>query len=163
MLNIETTNLIQRSTAIIALGLLAVQLYFNNSSKILNYFVYLFIFIQPILIILGRYIFNSDFDPFYMYTDVCAICGSKSEYMINFLRIAFYSISVALFAPYFKLPKYLEYFYFIGFYSLSLYLYNTGPIVKTNYFVLFFWVCQIVVLVSFSKMFPKFKKPMFMI
>ena len=89
MLTIGNINLIQRTAAIIGLGLLAFQIYTNTSQKLFSYSMYLFIFIQPILVILSRYIFNSDLDPFYMYTDLCVLCDGRGEFIINFLRIAF--------------------------------------------------------------------------
>lgn len=167
MLTIEYINLIQRTIAIIALGLLSVQIYTNTNKKIFTYFMYLFIFIQPILVILSRYIFNSDLDPFYMYTDLCVLCDGRGEFIINFLRIAFYAVSIAIFAPVFgyldktikRYEKYLRYFYFVGFYSLSLYLFNSGPIIKASWFVLFFWICQIVVLVKVFKEVKEVFKP----
>lgn len=166
MITIETINLVQRITTIIALVLLSLQIYTNNSKKILVYLTYTFIFVQPLLVILSRYIFNSHLDPFYMYTDLCVMCDGKTEYYINFLRIAFYSASLAIFAPLLKNEskwlkknwKLLEYLYYAGFYSLSLYLYNTGPIVKEKWFVYVFWIAQIAVLVSIVKEIKKLIK-----
>ena len=163
MLTIENINLIQRAAAILALGLLSIQIYTNTNKKLFTYFMYLFIFIQPILIILSRYIFNSDMDPFYMYTDLCVLCDGRGEFIINFLRISFYAVSIAVFAPIFgyfdktikKYEKYLSYFYYVGFYSLSLYLYNSGPLTKPKLFILFYWACQLIVV---SKMLILIKK-----
>ncbi len=129
--------------------------------------MYLFIFIQPILVILSRYIFNSDLDPFYMYTDLCVLCDGRGEFIVNFLRISFYAVSIAVFAPFFgyldktikKYEKYLRYFYFVGFYSLSIYLFNSGPIIKPLWFTIFFWICQIVVLMKIFKEIKEVLKP----
>jgi hypothetical protein len=165
MIDINTLNLIQRNTAIFALLFLTIYLTFYKtkiSKNILNinlFVIFALIFIQPILVVISRYLFNSNFDPFYMYTDMCALCGSKYEYMINFLRISFYSVCVATIVPFLKnMDKWLknnfkifEYLFFVGFYSLSIYLYNTGPIVKTNVFLLLFWICQVFTLVSLFK------------
>ncbi len=167
MFTIDNINLIQRTTAVIAMVLLSVQIYSNTNKKIFTYFMYLFIFIQPILVILSRYIFNSDLDPFYMYTDLCVLCDGRGEFIINFLRIAFYSVSIAVFAPVFgyldktikKYEKYLRYFYFVGFYSLSIYLFNSGPIIKPLWFVALSWVCQIVVLMKVFKEIKDVFKP----
>jgi hypothetical protein len=159
MLTIENINLIQRITAIIALGLLSVQIFSDTSKKIYTYFMYLFVFIQPILVVLSRYIFNSDLDPFYMYTDICVLCDGRGEYIINFLRISFYATSIAVFAnflPYIdrwfkKNWHFFKYFYFVGFYTLSIYLYNSGPLTKPKLFTLFFWICQALVLFKIFK------------
>ncbi len=167
MLTVENINLIQRLIAILALVLLSIQIYTNTNKKLFTYFMYLFIFVEPILVILARYIFNSDIDPFYMYTDLCVLCDGRGEFIINFLRIAFYSVSIAVFAPLFgyldktikMYEKYLYYFYFVGFYSLSLYLFNSGPIIKPLWFVVFFWVCQIVVLMKIFKEIKEVLKP----
>lgn len=167
MLTVENINLIQRLIAILALVLLSIQIYTNTNKKLFTYFMYLFIFVEPILVILARYIFNSDLDPFYMYTDLCVLCDGRGEFIINFLRIAFFSVSIAVFAPLFgyldktvkRYEKYLYYFYFVGFYSLSLYLFNSGPIIKPLWFVALFWVCQIVVLMKVFKEIKEIFKP----
>lgn len=168
MLTVEYINLIQRSAAIIALGLLALQILTNTNKKLFTYFMYLFIFIQPILVILSRYVFNSDLDPFYMYTDLCVLCDGRGEFIINFLRIAFYAVSIAVFVPIFKdYDKFLKTFhqkvtsfaYFVGFYALSLYLYNSGPIIKSNLFMIFFWGCELIVVSKIFKMVKPILKP----
>lgn len=159
MLTVENINLVQRLTAIIALGLLSVQIFSDTSKKIYTYFMYLFVFTQPILAVLSRYIFNSDLDPFYMYADICVLCDGRGEYVINFLRISFYATSIAVFAnllPYvdkwFKRNwQPFKYLYFVGFYTLSIYLYNSGPLTKPKLFTLFFWICQALVLIKIFK------------
>lgn len=157
MFTLENINLLQRTVSLIALFLLAVQISSNTNKKLFTFFMYLFVLIQPFLIILARYVFNSDLDPFYMFTDLCVLCGNKSEFTVNFLRIAFYAVSVAVFVPLIKnydkfLKKYSEVFYhgvasfayFVGFYSLSIYVFNTSPIIKSNMFLLYFWGLQAV-------------------
>lgn len=154
MTNLAIVNLVQSITALIAFVLLVVQIYYQTSKKTYIYLTYFFVFIQPILIILSRYFLYHDFDPFYMYTDLCLLCGKKYEYDINFLRIFFYSISIAVFAPYFKNInkwfnvnwKLFNYFFFFGFYSLSIYLYNTSPYSNLKLFTYFFWLGQAAVL-----------------
>lgn len=154
MITLENINLIQRNVSLIALFLLAIQIFTNTNKKLFTFFMYLFVLIQPFLIILGRYIFNSDLDPFYMFADLCVLCGNRFEFTINFLRIAFYSVSVAVFAPVFKnydklLKRYWRYseiLMYVGFYSLSIYVFNSSPIIKSNLFLLYFWGLQIVVL-----------------
>ena len=144
MTNLAIVNLVQSITAIIAFVFLTLQICTN--AKIFKYLTYFFVFIQPILIIISVYFLYGRLDPFYMYTDLCLLCGKKYEYDINFLRIVFYAISIAFFAPYFKLSKYFNYLYYIGFYSLSIYLYNTSPYSNLKLFIYFFWLAQAVVL-----------------
>ncbi len=160
MLTIENINLIQRTAAIIALGLLSLQIYTKSSKKIFTYFMYLFIFVQPILVVLSRYIFNSDLDPFYMYTDLCVLCDGRGEFIINFLRISFYTVSIAVFIPVFKdWNKFIKSYYnevstvayYAGFYTLAIYLYLSGPLVKSELFNLYFWSCQLLVLFKIFK------------
>ncbi len=159
MTNLEIVNLVQRSTAIVAFALLALQIYLKTNRKVLGFVTYFFVFIQPVLILLSMYIYSSRFDPFYMYTDLCVLCGGKYEYYINFLRIAFYTVSIAFISPYFKSInnwfktnwKLLTNFYYLGFYSLSIYLYNTGPVTKSRLFTIFFLLCQVVVLANIYK------------
>lgn len=152
MLTIENINLAQRTVSLIALGLLAVQISLNTNKKLFTFFMYLFVLVQPFLIILARYIFNSDLDPFYMFTDLCVLCGNRTEFTVNFLRIAFYSVTIAVFVPLIKnydnfLKKYWKYsemFFFVGFYALSIYVFNSSPLIKSNLFLLYFWGLQVV-------------------
>ncbi|MEK7472865.1 MAG: hypothetical protein AAB625_02380 [Patescibacteria group bacterium] len=152
MTRLGIVNLTQSITAIIAFIFLTLQIYSN--AKIFKILTYFFIFIQPILIIISIYFLYARFDPFYMYTDLCLLCGKKYEYDINFLRIAFYAVSFAVFAPYFKNInnwfktnwKLLRYLYYLGFYSLSIYLYNTSPFSNSKLFIILFYLAQAVVL-----------------
>lgn len=152
MLTLENINLVQRTVSLIALGLLAVQISLNTNKKLFTFFMYLFVLIQPFFIILARYIFNSDLDPFYMFTDLCVLCGNKAEFTVNFLRIAFYSVTLAVFVPIIKnydnfLKKYWKYsevFYYVGFYALSIYVFNSSPLIKSNLFSFYFWGLQAV-------------------
>jgi hypothetical protein len=163
MLTLENINLIQRTISLIALGLLAVQISTNTNKKLFTFFMYLFVLIQPFLIILARYIFNSDLDPFYMFTDMCVLCGNRVEYTVNFLRIAFYAVSVAVFVPLIKnydnfLKKYWKYsvlFFFVGFYALSIYVFNSSPLIKSNLFLFYFWGLQGVVIWGIFKRIKK--------
>ncbi len=163
MLTLENINLAQRIVSLIALLLLSIQISSNTNKKLFTFFMYLFVLIQPFLIILARYIFNSDLDPFYMFTDLCVLCGNKAEFTVNFLRIAFYSVSVAVFVPLIKnydkfLKKYWKYsevFYYVGFYALSIYVFNSSPLIKSNMFLLYFWGLQVFVL---AKMIEKIKR-----
>lgn len=163
MITLESINLIQKITSLIALGLLTVQIFTNTNKKLFTFLMYFFVFVQPFLIILSRFIANSDLDPFYMFTDICAICGNKSEYTINFIRIVFYSVSVAVFVPIFKnydnwLKKYWKHseaLYYVGFYALSIYVFNSAPLIKSNLFLLYFWGCQFFVVLNLCKNFLK--------
>ena len=155
MVNVVTINLIQSYIAIITLGLLTIQILWNIQNKFYKYFAYLFVFTLPILAILSKYFLYRKIDPFYMYTDLCILCDGKAEYYINFLRISFYSISIALFAPLFKLSKLYTKFsslgYYIGFYSLSIHIFTTSPFINIFLFRIFFEVCQVGVLISIIK------------
>lgn len=81
-----------------------------------------------------------------MYTDICLLCDKLQEYYVNFLRIAFYAVSVSIFAPLFKLDKFYQFIasfgYYIGFYALSIFIYT---VVLTANLTLLFWLCQIIV------------------
>lgn len=153
MLTLENINLVQRTVSLIALSLLAVQISSNTNKKLFTFFMYLFVLVQPFFIILARYVFNSELDPFYMFTDLCVLCGNKAEFTVNFLRIAFYGVSVAVFVPLIKnydnfLKKYWKYselFFFVGFYALSIYVFNSSPLIKSNLFLFYFWGLQAVV------------------
>lgn len=154
MITLDTINLLLRINGLITFVLFVLVIYSKFTFKILNYLTFFLIFLQTVLVVSARYLSNSDFDPFYMYTDLCVLCDGVYEYYINFLRISFYATTIAILAPFIKNInnwfktnwKYLFNFYYLSFYSLSIYLYNTGPVIKTNLFIYFFWICQIIVL-----------------
>lgn len=173
MFNVEVINSVQNILGLLTLILLSLQIFsisFNKIKKIqtINSFVIVFvIFLMMLLTTLSRYIFNSDFDPYYMFTDMCGFCGSKYEYYINFLRISFYFSLAIVSLPYLKksndfIKKHLNkipYFNIMVFYMLSLNVINTGPIIKSQIFIFIFWICQVVVGVSIIKKLKDIIKP----
>jgi len=171
MLNLEIINLLQRITGLTAFALLFIQIvlgsnmdYFrtkfgNNALKIHianGFLAYFFIFLHPILMIIFRYFLYGKIDPFYVYVDFCFLCDNKYEYYINFGRLAFLSLTIAVFAGLFRgYNKFMRLHWrklhalnYLAFYFISIHAYFTGTDSINKTFTFFFWTAQIVVLIS---------------
>lgn len=172
MTNIEIVNLLLKITTFTAFVLLATQIYLNTYEKylklsnIVSFLIYAFIFTYPILMVISRYLSLGKIDPFYIYTDVCVLCSGNYEYYINFGRISFYLITVTFFASkfssinsWFKTNwRKLYVLNYIGFYTLSIYVYHLYTYPNNSNLTVLFWACQFVVL---SSIFMKIKKYIF--
>jgi predicted ferric reductase len=160
MTNIEIINLIQRITGLVAFFLITLQIILSSNRKYIRYHMlngilaYTFVFIHPILMIVSRYLFNSDFDPFYVYTDACVMCNSIYEHYINLGRLALYITTLTVITARFK--NYLSDWFktnwrklhilnYLAFYFVSIHAIKIGSDVSKNWFIYFFWFCQIVV------------------
>lgn len=129
---------------------------------------YTFIFLHPILMILYRYSYSSDFDPFYVYTDVCVLCDGAYEHFVNLGRIAFYittlTVITARFKNYFSNWiknnwRKLHVLNYVAFYFVSIHAYNLGTDSINKLFIYFFWLCQLIVLISIFKKLSEVFKP----
>ena len=160
MLNIEIVNLIQRITGLAAFFLITLQIFLSSNRKYIKYHMlngilaYTFVFIHPVLMVVSNYLFSSNFDPFYVYVDACVMCNGTYEYYVNFGRIAFYSVTIAVIAA--KLRnintwlknnwRKLHLLNYIAFYAVSIHAYNIGTDFSKTIFIYLFWICQLVVL-----------------
>ena len=162
MTNLEIINLLQRITGMLALGLITLQIYLGASRKAIWFhringiLAYIFVFLHPLLLVFYDYVAFGRFDPLYVFVDVCLLCDSIRESLINLGRIAFYLITVAVIAIKFRefsswlktnwrklhVLNYLA-FYFVSFHSI-----NIGTDSKSSLFLVYFWICQIIVLCS---------------
>ncbi|MFZ3301293.1 MAG: hypothetical protein WA152_01100 [Microgenomates group bacterium] len=168
MPDIQTINLLQRITGISAFVLITLQIFLSSNRKFLKFHMlngilaYTFVFIHPILMILYRYSYSSDFDPFYVYTDVCVLCDGIYEHYINLGRIAFYLLTISVFVAKFRKGisilgkttsdwivnnwRKLHVINYLVFYIISIHAYNIGSDSTKQWFIYLFWFCQIVVL-----------------
>jgi len=182
MMNIETINLFQRITGLTAFVLLFIQLIFGlnmdffrsklgrNALKfhIVNgILTYCFIFLHPLLMVFAMYVGYSSLDPFYVYTDFCLLCDGMYEHYINFGRLAFLFITIAVFAGLFrgvnmwmrKNWRKLHTLNYFAFYFVSIHSYNIGSDSLNKIFIYLFWTAQIVVLMFILKKFVEIFKP----
>lgn len=173
MTNLEIINLLQRITGIIAFSLITLQIYLGSRKINLKLHMangliaYTFVLIHPLLLILYRYVFFGRFDPYYVFTDACVLCGNLNEYFINFGRIGLYLITIAVFVAKFKnIDKWLKANWtkihpinYLAFYSLSIHALGVGTDSGSIIFILFFVFCQIVVLTSVVKFISKMLPP----
>lgn len=103
--------------------------------------------------IISRYLYNSDFDPFYVYTDACVLCDGIYEHYINLGRIGFYFVTIAVIAAKFKYVnswlkdnwRKLHLLNYVAFYAVSIHAYNIGTDFSKTIFIYLFWLCQIIV------------------
>ena len=117
---------------------------------------YTFVFIHPLLLVFKNYFTYSNFDPFYVFVDACVLCDGIYEYYVNFGRIAFYLITIAVLAvklrgiiPWLKTNwRKLHILNYLAFYFVSAHAINLGSDSKSVWFIVYFAICQIVVLYS---------------
>lgn len=160
MTDLQIINLLQRITGITAFVLITLQIYLSSSRKLIKYHMangilaYTFVFLHPVLMIVYRYILYQKMDPFYVFTDACLLCDGAYEYYINFGRIAFYLITIAVIAVKFRYLdawlknnwRKLHILNYVAFYAISIHAYKLGTDSSTKIFIFLFWVCQAVVL-----------------
>lgn len=155
------------------MGLLALQIFmgaFRVSVKwhmLIGILAYMFIFTHPLLMVVHKYIYISDFDPFYVFVDFCILCNGRYEFFINLGRFGLYAITVAVFAARFRnsidfLKKHwrkLHVLNYLAFIFVSAHAINIGSDSSKPWFLIFFWVCHIVFLISVFKRLKEVFKP----
>ncbi len=67
--------------------------------------VYLLIITHPLLFTVFNYVSGRGLDPFNTFIDICVLCDNKTEFAYNFGRLAFWLITAAVFAGYFRLSN----------------------------------------------------------
>ena len=110
-------NTIQRLTGLWVFTLLFVQIilgsFMTQITEKLGGWIYRFHIFQGFLIyflilmhmlsfVFISYFAGKSFDPFYVFVDVCVLCNNKFEYYFNFGRVAFWFITLAVFAGFFR-------------------------------------------------------------
>ena len=181
MLNIELINLLQRITGISAFALITLQIFLSTNRKftklhMLNgILAYIFIFMHPILMVIYRYLYNSQIDPFYVYVDLCVLCDGPYEFYLNLGRVSFWTITLTVitarlrgnmaFITGKKVGEWignnwrkLHLLNYVAFYTVSFHSYNIGTDSVNNLFIYFFWFCQTVVIYSIGKKILEFKR-----
>lgn len=165
MTSLEIINLLQKITGIIALGLLALQIYLGANRKNIKFhmlngiFTYTFVFLHPVLFLLYRYFTIGKLDPLYIFVDVCVLCQGIYEHYINLGRVGFYLVTIAVIAVKFRnisnwlktnwrklhILNYLA-FYFVSFHSIFI-----GTDSRKPLFLIYFVILQIIVLETIVK------------
>lgn len=106
-----TVNFFQRILGLAAYTLLFVQVVLGSnmnfwrkhlggnalkihiSNGLLTYTVVL---LHPLAWVVITYFARSRFDPYFPFIDICLLCKSTQEWMINFGRLAFWSVTIAV-------------------------------------------------------------------
>ena len=158
----EKLILLQRLTGIIALGLITLQIYLGANRKLIwlhkinGILAYSFIFLHPILYLLSRKIIFGRFDFYYVFVDVCLLCDKPYDYLINFGRLGFLSITIAVLAVKFRNIsdwlkanwRKLHVLNYLAFYFVSIHSITIGTDSRSTWFLVYFAVCQLIVLIS---------------
>ena len=149
-------------TGILALGLITLQIYLGANQKKIAFhkingiLAYTFVFLHPLLLVGYDYLVFGRFDPFYVFVDVCVLCDGLRESLMNLGRIAFYLITLAVIAIKFREFsswlktnwRKLHVLNYLAFYFVSVHAINLGTDSKSLWFIVYFVMCQIVVLTS---------------
>jgi hypothetical protein len=122
--------------------------------NVLEYITFLILFVHPALLVMHKYLYVSDLDPFYYFVDACVMCPDRREHLINFGRISLYLFSISTFLYLFKkqhyliekLLKYKILFVYLAFYLTSIHISNlTYTIANNPIYKLLLLASQIVV------------------
>lgn len=161
-------NSIQRILGLMAFGAITFQItlgsnmdYFRKvlagsalKFHIINgLFTYFLVFSHPLMWIILNYFMRGKIDIYFPFADVCLLCKSWLDWVYNFGRLAFWSITIAVFAGLFRgYDKFMRLNWkkfhmlnYVAFYFVSIHAYNIGTDSITRLFFYFFWLCQILV------------------
>lgn len=158
----EIVNLIQRLVGIIALGLLVLQIYLGSTDKALRFhkingiFTYFFVLLHPVIYLFYRYLASSKIDFYFVFVDACVICGNLENHFINLGRFALYFITIAVVVAKFNGIsswlktnwKRLHLLNYVAFYLVSLHSILIGTDSNKTPFVIYWLICQFIVLYS---------------
>lgn len=159
---IELVNLLQRASGIIAIGLIALQIYLGATRKALRFHringivAYTFVLLHPVFMVVMNYLVYGKMDFFYPFVDVCLLCPSKVDTFVNLGRIGFWLITIGVFAARFrKISNWLDLNWrklhilnYFAFYFISSHAINLGSDSKSIWFTVYFSILQIVVIYS---------------
>ncbi len=167
MTNIELINLLQRITGVLGYILITLQIFLSTDRKFVKYhkingvIAYSVIFLHPFLMVLFKYFYVSDFDPFYVYIDICLLCDGKYEMFVNFGRMAFWIVTITAITAFFrgKLAVFLgkkigdfidnnwrkiHILNYLVFVFVSIHAVNIGSDAQALWFKIIFWLGQAV-------------------
>jgi len=173
-------NFFQRLTGLLAFSLLFFQIVIgSNMNKLIEkygawifrfhvtegIFTYLLVLIHPLLAVLLNFKLLGPFDPFYVFTDFCVICKTNSELFLTFGRVAFWIITLAVAAGYFRTNPWLRRNWkkfhklnFIAFFLIAIHSWFVGSDTQSSPFVYFFYFTIPIVAYLFTfKFFKKIK------
>lgn len=144
----QILNVLQRAVGLVAFTLLFIQIILGSFMSywtqkiggwIFNFHVmegiliYVLILLHPALYMGFRYLIGQGMDPFFIFTNVCVLCHTKLDLYYTFGRVAFWFITIAVFAGLYRTSTLflrmhwkkfhiLNYFafLFVGYHSLML-------------------------------------------
>ena len=162
MTTLEIVSLAQRSAGIIAISLMALQIFLGATRKnvklhmTLGILAYSFVLLHPILMIVMRRLTVNQLDPFYVFVDVCVLCDGLYETILNFGRIGFWLVTIAVVAAKFRnINEWLKNNWrklhplnYLAFFIVSYHAKNIGTDSTKLWFNIYFIFLQIVVLYS---------------
>lgn len=64
--------------------------------------VYFLILVHGTAFVVFNYLIGHGFDPFFVFVDVCVLCGKAFDHYYNFGRVAFWLVTLAVAAGYFR-------------------------------------------------------------
>ncbi len=127
--------------------------------------IYLLILVHTFSFVIFRYFTGHGFDPLYVYADVCALCGKPIEFYYNFGRLAFWSVTFAVFAGLFRTAtpflrvhwKKFHRLNFVAFLLVGLHSLFVGSDIGTFPFSLFHGPALVIVIgISIYKLYKHF-------
>lgn len=114
--------------------------YLALNIKIAKVLSYLFIFISLLLILAMRYLGGYGADPFYTFTQVCALCESPYEYYLTLGRVSFWLAATVL------IWKKLEDLNYLIFLLIGAQIYYMAQEIRSFPFIVFAAIAYLIVL-----------------
>jgi predicted ferric reductase len=126
---------------------------------------YSLIFLHPLLLVLFKFRVSRAFDPFYVFTDFCALCQTKPEYFLTLGRVAFWLFTVSVFAAIFRKSQSLKKNWrklhvlnYFTFFLVAIHAYFLGSDRGRVPFVLVYWSSLAIVFTTSLFKFRSFLK-----
>lgn len=161
---------LQRSISLIAFQLLAVMILIGLFMEILEkkygkwallthrgigITSFLLVLLHPFALFVGNFIYRRVIDPFYIFTDFCLLCETKTEMFITLGRISFWLFSLVVLVAILRKEnwwrenwKYFHKLSYLGFILVSVHAWRLGSDIHSTIYYPVFLICIILVVLA---------------
>ena len=141
---VSTLNLLQRASGVLIFTLLFIQIVLGKS---IHPIIYLLAVIHPLFQLIFNYKLFHILVPFYIYTQVCFLCKNKTELFYTFGRLAFWFLTIGVFAA----RKKLYIFNYFAFFFVALHGWFVGSDFRLSPLKYVFWLSVAVVFLTAAR------------
>jgi len=171
-------SLVQRAGAMLALLLLAIQIFLGafmgkltekfggwlfNVHTIQGIVIGILVLIHPLIYLYQNFLGRGVFDPFIVFTDVCLLCETKHDLYLTFGKLAFWGLGATIAAgilrtrPWWRKNwRYIHVLNYLLFFAIAIHSWFVGSDVKRIPFVYIFFLSVVVVTYTLAvKLLPR--------